>query len=120
MTAPPVEAISLQGVGHNLYTWGMASRALTFFGLDGSTGPGPDPQPGACRVQATTNAWNTGLTGSITITNTGTSTLTGWQLGFTPAGRPDHHGRLGRHVQPHVRRGDGSERLVQRHARARG
>ncbi|MFB9734061.1 PHB depolymerase family esterase [Streptomyces thermocoprophilus] len=84
----PVEAISLQGVGHNLYTWGMASRALTFFGLDGSTGPGPDPQPGACRVQATTNAWNTGLTGSITITNTGTSTLTGWQLGFTlPAGQ---------------------------------
>ncbi|WP_372511341.1 extracellular catalytic domain type 1 short-chain-length polyhydroxyalkanoate depolymerase [Streptomyces cylindrosporus] len=83
----PVEAISLQGVGHNLYTYGMASRALTFFGLD-SSGPAPQPQPGACRVTVTTNAWNTGLTASVTITNTGTTTVNGWQLGFTlPAGQ---------------------------------
>ncbi|MFF9278035.1 extracellular catalytic domain type 1 short-chain-length polyhydroxyalkanoate depolymerase [Streptomyces griseosporeus] len=83
----PVEAVSLQGVGHNLYANGMAARALTFFGLD-TSGPGPQPQPAACRVKATTTAWNTGLTGSVTLTNTGTSTLTGWQLGFTlPAGQ---------------------------------
>ncbi|MFJ1970129.1 PHB depolymerase family esterase [Streptomyces sp. NPDC087903] len=83
----PVEAISLQGVGHNLYSYGMASRALTFFGLDGS-GPAPQPQPGACKVTAGTNAWNTGLTASVTITNTGTTAVAAWQLGFTlPAGQ---------------------------------
>ncbi|GCB51873.1 PHB depolymerase family esterase [Streptomyces sp. NL15-2K] len=83
----PVEAISLQGVGHNLYAWGMADRALTFFGLD-SSGPSPQPQPGACKVTATTNAWSTGLTASVTITNTGTSSINGWQLGFTlPTGQ---------------------------------
>ncbi|MFE6281294.1 PHB depolymerase family esterase [Streptomyces sp. NPDC057877] len=83
----PVEAISLQGVGHNLYTWGMADRVLTFFGLDGD-GPAPQPQPGGCRVTATTNAWNTGLTASLTLTNTGTAPVQGWRLGFTlPSGQ---------------------------------
>jgi len=83
----PVEAISLQGVGHNLYSWGMASRALTFFGLD-SSGPAPQPEPGACKVTATTNAWSTGLTASLTVTNTGTTAINGWQLGFTlPSGQ---------------------------------
>ena len=83
----PVEAISLQGVGHNLYSYGMASRALAFFGLD-SAGPAPQPQPGACKVTVTTNAWNTGLTASVTITDTGTTTINGWELGFTlPAGQ---------------------------------
>ncbi|MBC7274303.1 MAG: PHB depolymerase family esterase [Streptomyces sp.] len=83
----PVEAVSLQGVGHNLYSWGMGERVLTFFGLDGD-GPAPQPQPGACRVTATTNAWNTGLTASLTITNTGTAPVQGWRLGFTlPTGQ---------------------------------
>ncbi|MFI2435418.1 PHB depolymerase family esterase [Streptomyces sp. NPDC018693] len=83
----PVEAISLQGVGHNLYGQGMAARVLTFFGLDGD-GPAPQPQPGGCRVRVTTNAWNTGLTASVTVTNTGTTPINGWQLGFTlPAGQ---------------------------------
>ncbi|KUN78174.1 extracellular catalytic domain type 1 short-chain-length polyhydroxyalkanoate depolymerase [Streptomyces griseoruber] len=83
----PVEAISLQGIGHNLYTYGMAARVLTFFGLD-SGGPAPQPQPGGCRVTVTTNAWNTGLTASVTVTNTGTTTVNGWQLAFTlPSGQ---------------------------------
>lgn len=83
----PVEAISLQGVGHNLYAWGMAARVLTFFGLD-SDGPAPQPPAGPCKVSVTTNAWSTGLTASVTITNTGTSALNGWQLGFTlPTGQ---------------------------------
>ncbi|MDH6447926.1 MULTISPECIES: PHB depolymerase family esterase [unclassified Streptomyces] len=83
----PVEAISLQGVGHNLYSWGMADRALTFFGLKGD-GPAPQPQPGACKVTATTNAWSTGLTASLTITNTGTTAINGWQLAFAlPTGQ---------------------------------
>ncbi|MEV6614744.1 PHB depolymerase family esterase [Streptomyces sp. NPDC051051] len=85
----PVEAISLQGVGHNLYAWGMAARVLTFFGLDAGGEPGPDPQPtDSCRVAVSTSAWNTGLTASVTLTNTGTSTVNGWRLGFTlPAGQ---------------------------------
>ncbi|MEU1473698.1 PHB depolymerase family esterase [Streptomyces sp. NPDC005760] len=83
----PVEAVSLQGVGHNLYAGGMAARALTFFGLD-SSGPAPQPQPGACKVTATTNAWSTGLTASVTLTNTGTTAINGWQLAFTlPTGQ---------------------------------
>ena len=83
----PVEAISVQGVGHNVYGSGMAARALTFFGLD-SSGPAPQPQPGACKVMATTNAWSTGLTGSVTLTNTGTTSVNGWKLGFTlPSGQ---------------------------------
>ncbi|MGI3202695.1 extracellular catalytic domain type 1 short-chain-length polyhydroxyalkanoate depolymerase [Streptomyces sp. GLT-R25] len=83
----PVEAISLQGVGHNLYAYGMAARVLTFFGLDNS-GPGPQPQPGACKVTVTTSAWSTGLTGSVTITNTGTARIEGWKLAFTlPSGQ---------------------------------
>ncbi|KPI23828.1 esterase, PHB depolymerase family [Actinobacteria bacterium OK074] len=83
----PVEAISLQGVDHNLYAWGMAARVLTFFGLD-SGGSAPQPPVGACTVTATTSAWNTGLTGSVTLTNTGTTTVDGWQLAFTlPAGQ---------------------------------
>jgi poly(hydroxyalkanoate) depolymerase family esterase len=83
----PVEAISLQGVGHNLYSHGMAARVLTFFGLDSGT-PTPQPQPGACKVTATTQAWSTGLTASLTITNTGTTSVNGWRLGLTlPAGQ---------------------------------
>ncbi|MDG9720983.1 PHB depolymerase family esterase [Streptomyces sp. DH24] len=84
----PVEAISLQGVGHNLYTTGMAARALTFFGLAGGGGPTPQPQPDPCKVTVATNTWNTGLTASVTITNTGTAPVDGWRLGFVlPAGQ---------------------------------
>lgn len=39
-------------------------------------------------MTVTTSAWNTGLTASVTLTNTGTSAVNGWQLGFTlPAGQ---------------------------------
>jgi poly(hydroxyalkanoate) depolymerase family esterase len=85
----PVEAVSLQGVGHNVYGNGMGVRVLTFFGLDASgPGPDPEPQPGLCRVTASTSAWSTGLTASVTLTNTGSATINGWKLGFTlPAGQ---------------------------------
>lgn len=58
-----------------------------------SAGPTPSytmpPAPvGACRVGYTVNAWNTGLTAAITITNTGGTALNGWSLSFTlPAGQ---------------------------------
>nr|MDT0657819.1 PHB depolymerase family esterase [Micromonospora sp. DSM 115978] len=111
-TTAPVEAISLQGMGHNLPGGGMAALALQFFGLTGGptptttptgpspspTTPGPTPTPpptttppptgGACRVSYTVNAWNTGLTASVTIANTGSTTINGWSLAFTlPSGQ---------------------------------
>lgn len=39
-------------------------------------------------MSVTTNAWNTGLTASVTLTNTGTTAVDGWRLGFTlPSGQ---------------------------------
>ncbi|QUF04635.1 PHB depolymerase family esterase [Actinosynnema pretiosum subsp. pretiosum] len=92
-----VEAISLQGVGHNLMASGMGQRVIEFFGLD-TPGQNPTttttttttpPNPsGACRVGYSVNAWNTGLTASITITNTGSGAVDGWTLAFTlPSGQ---------------------------------
>ncbi|WP_238010542.1 glycoside hydrolase family 11 protein [Dactylosporangium sp. AC04546] len=50
--------------------------------------PGPSTPPGGtsgCQVTNAVNAWNTGLTDSITITNTGTTAINGWSLRFTLA-----------------------------------
>ena len=89
-TTPPVEAISLQGVGHNLPMSGMAAMAVVFFGLTGGTQP-PDPDPpttGPCRVAYTVNPWPTGMTAAVTITNTGTAAVNGWTLAYTlPTGQ---------------------------------
>ncbi|MFC4110866.1 PHB depolymerase family esterase, partial [Micromonospora zhanjiangensis] len=50
--------------------------------------PTTPPVSGACRVTATVNAWNSGLTESVTITNTGGSAVNGWSLVFTlPSGQ---------------------------------
>ena len=46
----------------------------------------PAPGPAACRVTSTVNAWNSGLTADITVTNTGSSALNGWTLAFTLPG----------------------------------
>lgn len=45
----------------------------------------PPPGPGTCQVTNSVNAWNTGLVDQITITNTGSSAVNGWSLGFTLA-----------------------------------
>jgi acetylxylan esterase len=107
----PVEAISMQGVTHNLPV--DAAQVIRFFGLDGTTPTSPPPTTpppttpppttpppttpppttppptsGACRVGYTVNAWNTGLTASVTIANTSTTAVNGWTLGFTlPSGQ---------------------------------
>ncbi|MEV4639710.1 PHB depolymerase family esterase [Actinoplanes sp. NPDC049548] len=85
----PVEGIGVAGVGHSLPLSGMAAMAIAFFGLDGtSPDPSPPPPSGPCRVAVTTNAWATGLTASLSVTNTGATTIGGWTLGFTlPAGQ---------------------------------
>jgi acetylxylan esterase len=107
-TMAPVEAISIANGPHNILSSGMAARAIAFFGLDtggptsgppsSPSSPPPDTSPptssspppagGPCRVTFTVNAWNTGLTASITIANTGGSTVNGWSLVFTlPSGQ---------------------------------
>ncbi|MEV6303077.1 cellulase family glycosylhydrolase [Actinoplanes sp. NPDC051861] len=52
-----------------------------------SVSPSSSPSSGArpCRVTNAVNAWNTGLTNSVTITNTGTTAINGWSLVFTLA-----------------------------------
>jgi poly(hydroxyalkanoate) depolymerase family esterase len=88
-----VEAYSIQGAGHSLPSAGMAASAITFFGLTGpttppSTPPSTPPASSSCRVTSTVNAWNTGLTASLTVTNTGSAAVNGWSLAFTlPAGQ---------------------------------
>ncbi|WP_127502701.1 extracellular catalytic domain type 1 short-chain-length polyhydroxyalkanoate depolymerase [Actinoplanes solisilvae] len=92
-----VEAYSIQGAGHSLPSSGMAAAAIAFFGLNGpttppstppSSPPSSPPASGSCRVATTVNAWNTGLTASLTVTNTGTTAVNGWSLVFTlPAGQ---------------------------------
>ncbi|WP_435795773.1 extracellular catalytic domain type 1 short-chain-length polyhydroxyalkanoate depolymerase [Micromonospora zamorensis] len=96
-----VEAYSIQGAGHSLPSGGMAASAIQFFGLTNPTTPPPTtpppttpppttppPAPGACGVAVAINAWNTGLTENITVTNTGTTAINGWSLVFTlPSGQ---------------------------------
>lgn len=113
-TMPPVEAISIANVGHNLPLNGQAAMAIAFFGLNtsGPTTPPttstpptstpptstpptstpptstPPPAGGACAVAYVISPWNTGLTTSVTISNTGTASVNGWALVFTlPSGQ---------------------------------
>ena len=90
----PVEAISVQGAGHDLPRGGMAAEAIRFFGLD-TGGPTPTVTPtvtptasGPCRVSYAMDAWNTGFTAQVSITNTGAAPVTSWALAFgLPAGQ---------------------------------
>jgi hypothetical protein len=88
-----VEAYSIAGAGHVLPLTGMATFAIQFFGLNGSQPPPTTTttttQPGgssSCHVTDTISAWNTGLTSSMTITNTGSAAINGWSLKFTLPG----------------------------------
>jgi hypothetical protein len=64
----------------NVSAW---SAPVTFTTLGTTTGPAP-----ACAVKYTVNAWSTGFTGSVRVTNTGTTALSSWSLAFTlPAGQ---------------------------------
>lgn len=48
-----------------------------------SASPTPTASPTACTVTYTANAWSTGFTASLRLTNSGTSTLDGWTLALT-------------------------------------
>ena len=111
----PVEAITLQNVGHNLPV--DAAAAIHFFGLDSTstpqpttpapttpapttpapttpapttpapTTPAPSPTPAiACSVAYSVNQWNTGFTANITVKSN--VALNGWTLTWTwPSGQ---------------------------------
>ena len=52
--------------------------------------PPSNPPAGnsACRVTYTPNSWSSGFTANVTVTNTGSSAINGWTLGFNlPAGQ---------------------------------
>ncbi|ANZ41151.1 cellulose-binding protein [Lentzea guizhouensis] len=81
------------GDGWRTWTSGEAWKFITQFAggpttttttttTSGPTTSTPLPK-GDCRVGAEVNAWNNGLTSTITITNTGTTAISGWLLGFT-------------------------------------
>src|SRR2546421_1318071 len=97
-TMAPVEAISLNGVGHSLPMSGQAAMAIAFFGLNTNQPPptttttttttGPPPPPGGCTVKDDMNAWNTGFTSNFTVTNNSGTAINGWSLVFTlPSGQ---------------------------------
>nr|WP_218904305.1 glycoside hydrolase family 9 protein [Allostreptomyces psammosilenae] len=41
---------------------------------------GEEPQPAACDVRYTSHRWNSGFTSYVTLKNTGTTPVTGWEL----------------------------------------
>ncbi|MFC6081274.1 cellulose binding domain-containing protein [Sphaerisporangium aureirubrum] len=54
--------------------------------------PSPTPTPSNCRVAYSSQGWYGGMTASVSITNTGTTTIAGWQLNFN---YPDAGQRVG-------------------------
>jgi hypothetical protein len=73
---------------------GGAGLAVTNFSAAVNSGGGPTTTPttqpttqppgnAACRVSYATNVWNSGFTANVTVTNTGSSAINGWALGFT-------------------------------------
>ncbi|WP_443046799.1 GH12 family glycosyl hydrolase domain-containing protein [Streptomyces sp. NBC_00247] len=62
-------------------------------GTGGTTGPGggttnPPAGTAACQVEYTPNVWPGGFTTNVTVKNTGTAAVNGWNLAFTlPSGQ---------------------------------
>lgn len=86
----PVEGISVQGAGHVLPLSGMAAFAIQFMGLNTPSNSTPTPTPtatsggSACSVHyVVSSQWSGGFGASVTINNTGTSTISGWTLKWT-------------------------------------
>ncbi|GGO12600.1 glucuronoxylanase xynC [Microbispora rosea subsp. aerata] len=89
------------GMSNGSLTVTLPARSVTTFVVGAGVSPSPSPSPIVSptpspsggtgtgpRVSYTMNAWNTGFTASISITNTGTSPINGWTLAFTlPAGQ---------------------------------
>lgn len=67
---------------------GLAVNSFSAAVNGGGTGT-PDPTPtSSCQVSYATNQWQGGFSADVTVRNTGTAPVTGWNLGFTlPAGQ---------------------------------
>ncbi|MGQ4388631.1 GH12 family glycosyl hydrolase domain-containing protein [Streptomyces sp. SAS_270] len=64
-----------------------AGLAVTSFSSTINTGGGPGGST-ACKVAYGTNVWQGGFTADVTVTNTGSSAVDAWKLGFAlPAGQ---------------------------------
>ena len=82
------------GDGWRTWTSGEAWKFLTQFAGGGgptsttttTTTTSNPPGDADCKVSDAINAWNNGLTSNITITNTGSSPISGWSLVFTLPG----------------------------------
>jgi poly(hydroxyalkanoate) depolymerase family esterase len=103
--APPVEGISISGVGHSLPLAGQAAMAIEFMGLNGqgpTTGPSPSsPRPpssppaspsnpgggtGGCTATTSVNQWQGGFVVTVRVT-AGSSAINGWNVTLpVPAG----------------------------------
>ncbi|MFE9352908.1 cellulose binding domain-containing protein [Streptomyces olivaceoviridis] len=68
-----------------------AGLAVTSFSSTVDTGsgdPGGPGNPAACKVAYGTNVWQGGFTAEVTVTNTGSSPVSGWRLAFAlPSGQ---------------------------------
>jgi poly(hydroxyalkanoate) depolymerase family esterase len=100
-----VEAYSIAGAGHVLPETGMATYAISFFGLNSGppptsppptspppTSPPPTSPPpgGTCHVTYTKSSeWAGGFVANLTIANTGSTPVNGWTLTFSFPG--DQH-----------------------------
>jgi len=83
------------GDGWRTWTSGEAWKFISQFGSGGdptstttttTTTTTTPPGDTECKVSDAINAWNTGLTSTITITNTGSTPINGWSLAFTLPG----------------------------------
>ncbi|MGW6443209.1 cellulose binding domain-containing protein [Lentzea sp. NPDC055074] len=79
------------GDGWRTWTSGEAWKFISQF--EGGGGPTsttttttPPPGDAECQITDVINAWNTGLTSTITVKNTGSSPISGWSLAFTLPG----------------------------------
>ncbi|WP_433044787.1 extracellular catalytic domain type 1 short-chain-length polyhydroxyalkanoate depolymerase [Dactylosporangium sp. CS-033363] len=105
-TAPPVEGISISGVGHSLPLAGQAAMAIEFMGLN-TQGPtprpsssSPTPRPstssasptpgggtgGGCTATSSVNQWQGGFVVTVRVT-AGSAAVNGWTVGLAlPSG----------------------------------
>lgn len=74
------------GAGYKAHLLSLGGGGPTPTPTPGSPTPTPTPPPGgsSCKiVYAVTNQWSGGFQGSLSITNTGTSSINGWSLVFS-------------------------------------
>jgi endo-1,4-beta-xylanase len=70
-------------------TTGSTTSGTTGSTTSGTTGGTTGGTGGSgCKITDSVSSWNTGMTENLTITNTGSSAISGWKVGFTlPSGQ---------------------------------